>query len=384
MGIKVERFQYQSGVHRYVREYRYFLPALVNQSWSWEDPQLNRLVEKAAIRLGELNAMARMLPDAEHLFRLHVACEAIQSCKMAGCGIAIDDALMPKESVDPDQADNWQANRNCIDAIDGAMKDMKQVPLPLASEWLRESHRRLLRGIAGNDASRGEFRRSQGWIGGDSRADASFVPPAGEHVAELMDDLGQFLLNPDIELPALIRIAIAHYQFETIHPFQDGNGRIGRLMIPCLLLGDGVAGQPFIGVSAHFARDCQQYCDFLGGVREHRGMLKWLQYFVRGVERSAEDALERLYLSVQLKEELERRINRSFASRSCKATRLLRHLFARPIISMTEAASVCEVTFRTASSLIESMREHGMLFEVTGQRRNRLFRFDPYLEIFRN
>ena len=214
--------------------YSYFVPELVNRQWEWKDPQLSTLLEKASISIGELNSFARLVPNIELFIQLHVTKEAVISSRIEGTQTNIDEALMPEEEISPEKRNDWLEVRNYSEAMKEAIKELEQIPL--SSRLLCKTHERLLAGVRGEHKMPGEFRRSQNWIGGASPTDAVFVPPAHSYINELMGDLENFLHNENIHVPALVRIGIAHYQFETIHPFLDGNGRIGRLLITLYLV----------------------------------------------------------------------------------------------------------------------------------------------------
>src|SRR5690606_14174745 len=209
--------------------YNYFAPELINKQWKWSDAGLNTLLEKASIRLGELNSFARLVPNIDLFIQLHVTKEAVVSSRIEGTRTNINEALLPEQEISPERKSDWSEVKNYTRALNTAIERMSE--LPLSSKLLRETHKILLEGVRGEHKLPGEFRSSQNWIGGNSLADALFIPPMHAYVNDMMGDLENFLYNKDIQVPALIRIGIAHYQFETIHPFLDGNGRIGRLLI---------------------------------------------------------------------------------------------------------------------------------------------------------
>ncbi len=378
MVIKLE--EYRSGELRQGYQYWYFLPSNINDGWVWDNPQINQLVEKAAIRLGELNSFARLVPNTGLFIQLHVTKEAVVSSRIEGTRTNVDEVLLPQEVISPERRDDWREVNNYIQAMNEAIESLKT--LPLSSRLLKQAHRILLGGVQGEHKLPGEFRTSQNWIGGSGLSDAVFIPPAQEHVPDLVSNLEKFLHNTDIPLPALVRIGIAHYQFETIHPFLDGNGRIGRLLITLFLVGEGILDQPLLYLSTYFEKDKDLYYDNLTRVRTHNDMVQWLKYFLAGVEQTATDAAATLTEIIELKSNTEQRIHENFGRRAANATLLLGHLFEQPIISVEQATAVCGVSFRPANELVALMCEHGILKEITGQSRNRLFAFDPYIRMF--
>ncbi len=378
MAARLEK--YQSGKLLKGDQYQFFLPTHINENWSCDSPQINQLVEKTAVRLGELNSYARLVPDIELFIRLHVAKEAVVSSRIEGTKTHIDEALLPEEEVEPERRNDWKEVVNYIQAMNKAISMLKK--LPLSSRLLKEAHAILLSNVRGEHRCPGLFRTSQNWIGGSSLMDAVFVPPEHQYVPELMGDLEKFLHNTDILLPDLIRIAIAHYQFETIHPFLDGNGRIGRLLITLFLVSRGILDQPLLYPSTYFEKNRVLYYENLMRVRTHNDMLQWLRYFLVGMEQTATEAVETLTRIMTLKKDIEQRIHSEFGRRGTRAVLLLQELFKQPIVSVDQVATLCDVSYGSANKLITRMGEHRILMEITGQSRNRLFAFKPYLEIF--
>ena len=229
----------------------------------------------------------------------------------------------------------------------------------------------------------GEFRESQNWIG-VSLNNAVFVPPHHDHVAGLMSDMERFLHDDGIMVPPLIKIAIAHYQFETIHPFLDGNGRLGRLMISLYLASEGLLVKPALYLSDYFERNKTAYVDHLMAVRQGNHMRDWLIFFLHGVEQTARASAEVFRSILHLKEKIEREVLPRFSTRrQDNAQTLMRHLYARPVVDMKAVARILETTPNTATSLVNDMVAHDVLVEITGQRRNRLFMFKDYVALFR-
>ncbi len=372
--------QYQSGQYQKGYEYRYFLPSSINDEWVWQAPQVNRLLEKAAVRLGELNSFARLVPNIDLFIQLHVTKEAVVSSRIEGTQTNMREAVLPESEILPEHRNDWHEVQNYTHALNQAIIDLKT--LPLSSRLLKKTHAILLQSVRGEHKLPGEFRASQNWIGGHSLADAAFIPPHHQYVNDLMGDLEHFLHNHDVHVPALIRIAIAHYQFETIHPFLDGNGRIGRLLITLFLVSEGILDKPLLYLSSYFERNKGLYYDNLMAVREKNDMLQWFKYFLVGVELTATLAVSTLSSIMALKAKLEQNLQINFGRRAASAQRLLNDLFIQPATSVEAVQKICDTSYKAANELVAQMCKHGILQEITGQTRNRVFIFAEYLAIF--
>ncbi len=361
--------------------YSYFVPEHVNRQWEWKDPQLSTLLEKASISIGELNSFARLVPNIELFIQLHVTKEAVISSRIEGTQTNIDEALMPEEEISPEKRNDWLEVRNYSEAMKEAIKELEQIPL--SSRLLCKTHERLLAGVRGKHKMPGEFRRSQNWIGGASPTDAVFVPPAYSYINELMGDLENFLHNENIHVPALVRIGIAHYQFETVHPFLDGNGRIGRLLITLYLVSNKILHQPLLYLSAFFEKKKSLYYDNLTRAREKDDLMHWLKYFLIGMDETARQASNTLADILKLKEQLENTLRTSAGRRTHSALALLAHLFKGPVVSVKQVTGVCDLSTKAANDLVTLFVQRGILREISGKTRYRLFLFSPYLDLFK-
>lgn len=378
MTISLE--SYKAGEYKKSYKYEYFMPTPINDRWQWLTPDINHLLENAAVKLGELNSFARLVPNIDLFIQLHVTKEAVVSSRIEGTQTNIDEALLPEEEITPERRNDWKEVNNYIKALSSAIEELRH--LPISSRLLKQTHKVLLDSVRGEHKMPGEFRVSQNWIGGASLADATFIPPHQDHVEALMSDLEKFLHNDDIKIPDLIRIGIAHYQFETIHPFLDGNGRIGRLLITLYLISAGKLDQPLLYPSVFFEKNKQLYYENLTLVRQKNDMQQWLKYFLVGIEQTATEAITTLVNVLQLKADIEQNLQQKFGRRSANAYKLLQHLFKHPAISVDMAALVCETNYRPANELVSQMCTNNILREITGQSRNRLFVFESYLRVF--
>ncbi|MCC7575186.1 Fic family protein [Candidatus Woesearchaeota archaeon] len=360
--------------------YSYFLPSKINDEWNWNDQTLTTLLERAAIKLGELNSYSKLVPNIDLFIQLHVAKEAVVSSRIEGTQTKIDEALLEEYEVSPERRDDWKEVNNYIKALNYAIAELEK--LPVSSRLIKQTHRILLDSVRGEHKQPGEFRTSQNWIGGASLLDAVFIPPHHTHLNELMGDLENFLHNTHIHIPALIKIGIAHYQFETIHPFLDGNGRIGRLLITLFLVDQKILTKPLLYLSAFFEKNKGLYYDNLTIVRTKNDMKQWLKYFLTGVAETAENATQTLSKVIELKANLDYRIHQQFGRRTDKAASLLYYLFKKPVVNTNQVKELTKTTFKTANDLVMDFVKAGILKEVTGYNRNRIFVFDEYLKLF--
>jgi Fic family protein len=360
--------------------YTYFMPNEINDSWIWEDQSINKLLEKAAIKLGELNSFSKLVPNIDLFIQLHVTKEAVVSSRIEGTQTQMDEALLDEDEISPERKNDWVEVNNYIKALNHAIQELEN--LPISSRLIKKTHEILLDSVRGENKQPGEYRSSQNWIGGSSLADAVFIPPNQIYVNELMSDLEKFLHNEDIHVPALVKIAIAHYQFETIHPFLDGNGRIGRLLITLFLVDHKILNKPLLYLSAFFEKNKGLYYDNLTFVRTKNDMKQWLKYFLVGVAETAENATQTLSKVLELKARLASEINLNFGKRANNAAILLQHLFKKPVIHVNQVKDLINSSYKTANDLVTEFVNVGILKEMTGQSRNRVFVFDEYIKLF--
>lgn len=362
--------------------YEYFIPTKVNDNWILDDPKLSQLLEKAAIKLGELNSYSKLVPNIDLFIQLHVTKEAVVSSKIEGTQTQMDEALMDEDEISPERKNDWKEVNNYINALNTATEKLNN--LPISSRLLKETHKILLESVRGENKLPGEFRTSQNWIGGNSLADAIFIPPHHDYVGELMGDLEKFIHNEDINVPDLIKIAIAHYQFETIHPFLDGNGRIGRLLITLFLVDKKILTKPLLYLSVYFEKNKGLYYDNLTFVRTKNDMKQWLKYFLVGIAETAEQSSKTLSSILEMKERIEKKISLEFGRKSQSAMLLLQNLLRKPIINVNQAKEVTGLSYNAANLLMSDFIKSGLLKEMTGNSRNRVFIFDEYVKQFYN
>ncbi|MEW6558262.1 MAG: Fic family protein [Elusimicrobiota bacterium] len=365
----------------YIQQYKYksFSPEKINHTWVWTEPEINTLLEEATRALGELNGLASIVPDIDLFIQMHIIKEANTSSRIEGTKTGIDEDLMRKEEIAPEKRDDWQEVQNYVHAMNYAIDKLKD--LPISSRLLQHLHLILLEGVRGEHKSRGEFCRSQNWIGGSSLSDAVFIPPHHEDVPGLMSDFEHFLHNEEIHVPHLIKIALAHYQFETIHPFCDGNGRIGRLLITLYLVSNGLLSKPSLYLSAFFEKNRASYYDALSRVRASNDLIHWVKFFLNAVIVTAKKGKVTFSSIFALKNEIDGRII-NLNRKAPKSRRLMNLLYSKPVITVSDVEQYLAISTPTANEYIKTFTKLNILVEMTGKSRYRHFMFQEYLNLF--
>ena len=372
---------FTAGVYRQQREYKSFSPSYINAPFAWENRQIDQLIEQAANLLGELKAYAEIVPDVDFSMPMSIAKEAIDSNLIEGTKTEIDEVVLPQTEIPPIRQDDWQEVQNYIEAMNFAIAELPRIPL--STRLLKEAHKILLSGVRGKHKAPGEIRRSQNWIGGVSPADALFVPPSPEELPDLLSDLEKFWHNTSLQLPYLIKIAIMHYQFETIHPFLDGNGRCGRLLIVLQLIDAQLLSKPALYVSTFFEKNKVSYYNSLDRVRTANDLEQWIVFFLIGIVETTQHALKTFKAIIALPQEYDVKIL-TLGSRAKNAHKLLQRMYATPIVNARSVEKELDISFSSANRLLKSLTELEILRETTGHSRNRLFVLEKYLNLFRS
>ncbi len=376
--MKISQFVAGKIVQRY--RYKSFEPNFINTSWEVDNSDLLLLLSDADKRLGELNAYSQLIPNVEFFIKMHVVKESTISSRIEGTKTNIEEALQKKENISPEKRDDWLEVQNYIRAMNHSIDELKN--LPLSNRLLKKAHTILLSGVRGEHKQRGEFRKSQNWIGGSSITDAVFVPPHPKILPDLMSDLEKFLHNDASGLPHLIKIGIAHYQFETIHPFLDGNGRIGRLLITLYLVSNQLLTKPTLYISDFFEKNRTYYYDNLQRVRTHNDLIQWLKFFLQGIITVSENSILTFRKIIKVREDAENKIA-ALGKRQVLARKFLSHLFDSPVIDVKQTAELLNVDFSTASRLINALVKEKLLDEISCYKRNRQFIFREYVDLFK-
>jgi Fic family protein len=360
--------------------YKSFQPNKINQEWKIENMEVLNLLSQADRQLGRLDMYSEYIPNIDLFISMHILKEATQSSKIEGTKTNIEDALLDKEDVNDEKRDDWEEIQNYIEALNSAITNLEK--LPFSSRLIRETHKILLQGVRGKHKLPGEFRSSQNWIGGASINDATFIPPIHSDINEYMGDLENFAHNSESFFPDLLKIALIHYQFETIHPFLDGNGRVGRLMITLYLVEKGILKKPILYLSDFFERNRILYYDNLTRVREKDDLTQWIKFFLVGVIETAKSSISTFDSILKLQKEVEVKIQ-TFGSRSHNAQLILNHLFQRPIIDAQKVKELTNLSSPSVYKLIDELEKLEILTEITGAKRGKLYLFREYTKLFK-
>lgn len=360
--------------------YKSFQPNFIDRQWHVSNMEIMQLLSQADRELGRLDMYSNYILNIELFISMHVLKEATQSSKIEGTQTDIEEALLDKEDVPLDKRDDWEEVQNYINAMDVAVKALDQ--LPFSSRLIRETHKVLMQGVRGSKKQPGEFRSSQNWIGGASINDAIFVPPIHTSIQELMADIEKFVHDDSKYLPELLKIGIVHYQFETIHPFLDGNGRVGRLMIPLYLVSKEILRKPILYLSDFLERNRTHYYDNLMRARERNDIDQWLKFFLVGIIETAKNGIATFDNILGLQKQVEGKVQ-TLGSRAAKAQKVINQLYHKPMVNAEKVAGIAEISLPSAYLLIKELERLEILKEITRGQRKKVYVFDDYLRIFK-
>ncbi len=370
---------YNAGAYINQGYYKSFQPSLINKQWIIENMEVLQLLSKADRELGRLDMYSNYIPNINMFISMHVLKEATQSSKIEGTQTKIEEALLEKEDVPLDKRDDWEEIQNYILAMESAIKALGR--LPFSSRLIRDTHKILLQGVRGKARQPGEFRRSQNWIGGATINDATFIPPVHTSIQELMSDLEKFLHNEEIFFPELLKIALVHYQFETIHPFLDGNGRVGRLMITLYLVKKGILKKPILYLSDFLETHRRLYYENLMRVRAKNDLSQWFKFFLVGVIETSKKGIATFDSILQLQKQVEIKLQ-TLGSRVANAQKITNYLYQRPSINAEKVSETAKISLPSAYKLIADLEKLEILKEITGGQRGRVYVFDRYIQLF--
>jgi len=374
----IEKFK--AGEYRNHKDFRSFIPSPINVDWIWSDRQLNHLLAEANKALGGLNMYAELLPDIDTYIMMHIVTEANKSNRIEGTHTSIEEDMMPLDDLDPEKRDDGREVRNYINALNLGIRRIVEDDFPFSSRLLKELHKVLMDGVRGKHKTPGEFRRSQNFLGGTMPSNAVFVPPAVIDVKDALTDFEKFAHRDD-ELPELVRISLLHYQFETIHPFLDGNGRIGRLMIPLYLLSKKELSKPGFYISDYFEQHRTEYYDSLQNVRIKNDLLGWVCFFLKASAYTAKTAKDKFAKAVLLVNDYTERLAVKKSTES--AFLVLKTMYKHPVSTVSHLVYLTKLTAPTVRSAIRILESKNIVQELTHGKRNRVYFLHEYLEVFR-
>ena len=375
--MKLEDFKAGKYIDQF--QYKSFLPEKIDHEWIIASPEINSLLSEANRLIGELNAFSQLIPDVDYFIKMHITKEATTSSQIEGTKTNIEDVLIKEEDISPEKRNDWNEVQNYINAINYSIEQLEK--LPISNRLIRNTHKVLLQSVRGEKKNPGEFRKSQNWIGATLK-DAIYIPPHQSSVIGLMTDLDMFLNDNKIFTPHLIRIAIAHYQFETIHPFLDGNGRIGRLLITLYLVSNGILNKPSLYLSDFFEKNRIHYFDNLMIARTKDNLSQWIKFFLVGVIEIASGSINVFKKIILLREKTEIGKISKMGSKTKRGLILIKSLYQNPIIDSNSVSVLLGIAPSTANMLIVDFQNEGILEELTGFKRNRKYIFREYFDIF--
>lgn len=372
--------EYQSGKFVQMKDYKAFIPSKINYNWEWSDTKLNKLLSEADRQIGELNAYSLLIPNVDLYIKMHVKIEANKSSRIEGTRTTFEEDLLDVTEINPEKRDDWEEVQNYVKATNYGVQRIRD-GFPVCTRLIREIHEILMQGVRGEHKTPGEFRTSQNWIGGSMPSTAVYVPPPHTELAECLTDFELFINNEEIDTPDLIKIAILHYQFESIHPFQDGNGRIGRLLIPLYIQSKGMLDKSCLYISDYIERNKDLYYDMLTRVRTHNDMIGWIKFFLEAIIETSKVAKEKFRKVVELTKEMDEEIM-DLSVKPENAKKVLDVLYDEPAINRKKICELTGIKEGTVKNIINSLLEKDIIIETTGYSRNQIFKFQKYTDLF--
>jgi len=372
--------KFKSWVWKKQFDYKSFLPSLINTDFFWEDKKINILLEKANLELWKLESFSSFIPDIDFFISMHIWKEAVQSSKIEWTKTEFDDLFIEDSEKSIEEKNDIIEVQNYIKSLNFWIEDLKNTPLSFRLFW--EIHKILLSWVRWEHKSPWEVRRSQNWIWWTNLNNAFFIPPHKDDLPDLISDFEKFLHNDSLEIPELIKIAIAHYQFETMHPYLDWNWRVWRLMIILYLIEKRVLSKPVLYISDFFEKNRWSYYDTLTIARESWDINHFIKFFLTGVIETCKSSLNTFDEILRLKKDIDEKVL-WFWSRSKNINKIIEYLYSKPLVSSKELVWVLWVSPATVNTLIKILMENWVLKELTWYKRHKIFIFENYVKLFR-
>ncbi|MCI8621149.1 MAG: Fic family protein [Clostridia bacterium] len=371
---------YKSGIYTRVEDYRAFILSKINYNWSWEDTKINKVLEEASRRLGELNSYSLLVPNMDVYIKMFEKTEIANSYNIDGIDVKIEEFFGESKETENEKLYDIRSLENYERTI-ALGKEKISNSEEIDTKLLLLLHKNLIEGTKEENKNPGRFRTSQNWIGGVSPKEASFVPPPHTEVEECLMDFEKFVKNNDTDTPELVKIAMLHYQFETIHPFLSANGRIGRMLIPLYMQSKGMLEKSCLYISKFLKDNQSTYFAKLTKVRDTSDMIGWIKFFLTGVLEIAKKQKEQILKLEELSKEIEKIIN-ELPVKPENARKAVEVLYNEPIASRKRILENSKMKPSTLNTTINSLLEKNMIEEITGQGRNQIFAFRKYMNIF--
>lgn len=372
--------EYKSGEYVKMNDYKAFIPSKINFNWGWDDTKLDKLLSEANRQIGELNAYSLLIPNVDLYIKMHVKIEANKSSRIEGTRTTVEEDLLDVTDINPEKRDDWEEVQNYVKATNYGIERIRD-GFPVCTRLIREIHEILMQGVRGEYKTPGEFRVSQNWIGGSMPSTAVYVPPPHTEVTECLSDFEKFINNEEIDTPDLIKIAILHYQFESIHPFLDGNGRIGRLLIPLYIQSKGMLEKSCLYISDYIERNKDTYYDMLTRVRTNNDMIGWIKFFLEAVIETSKTAKEKFRNVVELTMEMDKLIM-ELPVKPENAKKVIDLLYDEPVLTRNKMSEITGIKLTTINGIVNALLDKGIITETTGYSRNQIFAFEKYINLF--
>ena len=364
-------------------EYNAFIPSRVNKEYEPSNKNVFLLLEKATQHLATLNSHCRLISHIDLFMDMHIKNEAVESSKIEGIHTSIDDSILSDKDITADKKDDWEEVQNYIKALNYGVKHFKKQKISV--DFICTLHKVLMQGVRGETKGPGKIRTKQNWIGStysrDIR-DATFVPPHPNDIPDTLKDLEEFWNNSDLKTPNLIKVAISHYQFETIHPFSDGNGRAGRILIILQLMEMGMLDKPMLYLAHFFEQHRREYYDALSRVRDDNDIDQWILFFLHGIVNTSKKGVQTLEKIIALEKEYQNKIL-NLGVRARQASDLLQYAFKHPAFRVVDIQEYLNVSSTTTNDIIQDLIKLNILKEITGYSRNRIFVLHEYVDLFK-
>lgn len=372
--------EYKSGEYVKMNDYKAFIPSKINFNWGWDDTKLDKLLAEANRQIGELNAYSLLIPNVDLYIKMHVKIEANKSSRIEGTRTTVEEDLLDVTDINPEKRDDWEEVQNYVKATNYGIERIRD-GFPVCTRLIREIHEILMQGVRGEYKTPGEFRVSQNWIGGSMPSTAVYVPPPHTEVTECLSDFEKFINNEEIDTPDLIKIAILHYQFESIHPFLDGNGRIGRLLIPLYIQSKGMLEKSCLYISDYIERNKDTYYDMLTRVRTNNDMIGWIKFFLEAVIETSKTAKEKFRNVVELTMEMDKLIM-ELPVKPENAKKVIDLLYDEPVLTRNKMSEITGIKLTTINGIVNALLDKWIITETTGYSRNQIFAFEKYINLF--